>query len=60
MVIKAQNKEESSLHISKGLDLDIEAKLCWTEVVGAAEEDEEEERRLLCPYPKNYTEKQIG
>jgi hypothetical protein len=44
MVIKAQNKAKSSLHISKGLDLDIEAKLCWTEVVvEAAEEVEEEE-----------------
>jgi hypothetical protein len=43
MTIKAQNKEKSSLHISKGLDLDIEAKLCWTEVVEAAEEEAEEE-----------------
>jgi hypothetical protein len=43
MVIKAQNKEKSSLHISKGLDLDIEAKLCWTEVVEAAEGEVEEE-----------------
>lgn len=41
MVIKAQNKEKSSSHIWKGIDLDIEAKHCWTEA--AEEEDDGEE-----------------
>lgn len=60
VVIKAQNKEESSLHISKGLDLDIEAKLCWTEVVGAGEEDEEEEENYFALIQRITQKSKLG